>query len=160
MTKPASPPPSIGIIIIITDLDSDGALDGWHDRLSITKLPGIFNTFNLEGKCFSPISWCDLTSPKRANVEPCVVQESLYSCVVFVSVWGFANFAIFLFYYCIEITRVRSCFVYAGGSPVLVIFCVMRGLRNFAESSDIGCEGVASFSVCEDRIQDTIVMEI
>lgn len=42
----------------------------------------------------------------------------------------------------------------------LLFFCVMRGLRNFAESSDIGCEGVASFSVCEDRIQDTIVMEI
>lgn len=71
-------------------------------------------------------------------MEPCVVQESLYSCVVFV-----------------------SCFVYAGGSPVLVIFCVMRGLRNFADCSDIGCEGVASSSlVCEDRIQDTIVMEI
>lgn len=54
----------------------------------------------------------------------------------------------------------RSCFVYAGGSPCYFV-CVMRGLRNFADSSDIRCEGVASSSsVCEDRIQDTIVMEI
>lgn len=91
----------------------------------------------------------------------CSPRESLQLCSLCIRVWGFANFAIFLFYYCIEITRVRSCFVYAGGSPVLVIFCVMRGLRNFADCSDIGCEGVASSSsVCEDRIQDTIVMEI
>lgn len=55
----------------------------------------------------------------------------------------------FAIFYCRNITRVkRSCFVYAHPGTVLLTLCralllLCNSTEEFAERSDIGCEGVA-----------------